>query len=278
MNLSARHNVYKPAKAFVALSVLLTGFLGSVIRAETPGELHLMNGRVVPGWITGLEGESLGWKARTGQVRTLPLASVREVRLILPADFLEAVKTLRAGTDPDAISVLATYADQTNPKNYFPLPGNLSSRAALALFEHFRSTGRVKEAAEWAAQVDPSLLPNTSPPQLLELYRAYEREHSGVLSMLQNRLTEVEDTSRFEVAYLIGVIHERRGEPADALEAYARVYSPDASVRNPFAGLAMARSVDLLRSDPPDHLPNPQEMITALETFSRALSPSDSTP
>lgn len=270
MNLSAPNNLRFRWSAG-AVFLLLT-LLPRSAHPETPGELMLLNGNTVPGWMQRIDGENVIWKARGGQIGSLPIASVQNMRLQPSPEYRQAVETLKSGPDAEALRVLEGYADRTDPANYYPVPGNLASLATRALFDHHRTWGQPEEAAAWAAVHDPGLLPQTSAPPLLDLYRALASVPTDdFFAAAAEKQRSAEAPLRFEIEFLKGVAHELRGEYREALAGYARVYSPSGGVLNPHGEFAIQRSIQLLKALPPGTIPDSDSMIEPLRQIKELL-------
>lgn len=267
MNLRS-HNNFLESFPRACRVLLVAGAIcwGSLLRAETPGQIFLIDGNVVSGWIQRVEAGGVLWKIPSGKMGTFPLENVVEIRLVAPADFLAAVRQLETDPTEAAIAVLTAYADTANPDSYHPVPGNLASKAALVLFRHYQSRGRVEEAAAWALRNEPEMLPQTDQPPLLDLYRSLVSPPGDPFFIqAREKLKASELPQHPEIEYLMAVAHELRGESLPALAAYARVYSPAGGVLNPHGKFAISRAIRILENNPPESVSQPARLIESLK-------------
>lgn len=247
------------------LACLLVGFCVSGGQAETAGRVLMMNGQVVPGWVQELTDEGLVFKTSAGREGTIPIENVRELRLREPADFQSAAERLGESSAEDAVRVLEGYADASDPGNYYPVPGNLASRATYLLLQHYRQLGRVEEAARWARAYDPDLLPQAATVPWLGLYRKLAKTPGDDFFAEAGKLGESADPDGLaEITYLTAVAYELRGEVPEALAEHGRVYSPQGSQSNPLGERSLDRSINLLRNGPVAGIGAPESLVEGL--------------
>ncbi|MEX2382050.1 MAG: hypothetical protein WD490_06690 [Opitutales bacterium] len=267
MSLRSHPNTrHRPVPSIRVLLLAFAVCCGPVLRAETPGQIFLIDGKVVSGWIQRVDDDGVIWKIPSGKIGTFPLQNVQEMRLMDPADFRTAVRQLDSDPNEEAVTVLTTYADPENPDSYYPVPGNLAGKAAHILFRHYQTRGRIEEAAAWALRYEPELSPQMDRPPLLDLYRALASPPpDDFFERARERLKENTPEQNPEIEYLIAVARDLRGEYTRALTAYARVFSPSGGVLNPHGEFAISRAVRLLETHPPETLSQPARLIESLQ-------------
>lgn len=244
---------------------LLLGLCACSAQAETAGRVFLMSGQVVPGWVQEVTDEGLAFKTSGGRVGKIPLENVREIRLRLPAAFQSAVERLGGSSADEAIRILEGYADQSDPENYYPIPGNLASRAAYELTRHYRESGEAEQAGEWARAYDPDLLPQAAPVPWLKLYRKLAATPDEAFFAEARTLRDsAEPAGTAEIDFLIAVAHEIRGELSEALAAHGQAYSPRGSLLNPFGEQSLDRSIEILRKPPVPGINQPESLLEGL--------------
>ena len=244
---------------------LLLGLWAYSAQAETAGRVFLMNGQVVPGWVQEVTDEGLAFKTRGGRVGKIPMENVREIRLRLPAEFQSAVEQLGGSSADEAIRILEGYADQSDPENYHPIPGNLASRASYELALHYRGRGAAEQAGKWARAYDPDLLPQAAPLPWLKLYRKLAATPDEAFFAEARTLRDSADpVGAAEIDFLIAVAHEIRGELSEALAAHGQAYSPRGSLLNPFGERSLDRSIEILRNTPVPGISQPESLLEGL--------------
>lgn len=238
----------------------------SFLCAETAGQIYLMDGKIVSGWIQRVDSKGVVWKIPSENVGSFPMQNVREIRLQAPEDFLEAARQLDSEPNSEAKAVLRAYADPTNPDSFYPVPGNLASRAAHILFRHHLSLGQVEDAAAWALRTEFELLPQRERPALLDLYRSLVPPPDDLFfERARKMLKDADPGLSLEIKYLLAVGHDLRGENTQALAAYARVFSPAGGAINPYGEFALTRAIRLLQESPPASVREPAQLIKSLQ-------------
>jgi hypothetical protein len=247
------------------LACLLLGLCAGSAQAETAGRVFLMNGQVVPGWVQEVTDEGLAFKTSGGRVGEIPLENVREMRLRLPPAFQSAVEQLGGHSAEEAIRILEGYADQSDPENYYPVPGNLASRASYELTRYYRAHGQAEQAGKWALAYDPDLLPQAAPVPWLKLYRKLATTpDDDFFAEARTHRDSADLAGRAEIDFLIAVAHELRGELSEALAAHGRAYSPSGSLLNPFGEKSLDRSIEILRNLTVPGISQPESLLEGL--------------
>jgi len=167
--------------------------------------------------------------------------------------FSEAMQKFRGRDYRAAADAFAKVAEEFRPVHL--LPGNPHTRAAYFEMESLRLLGDYAKMAEKLGGIHKSGLSRENEIRQLELnlmWDAIGREAWDQLGHLVDRHagTRMPANQRAQVAYCMGLVHEKRGETSQAIDAYNEAMIVDAAASEVVARMAALAVLRILDADP----------------------------
>jgi len=192
----------------------------------------------------------------TPQTAMLSGFAFRDVRSIFfsdPPRFIQAMQQFRGRDYMAAMENFAKVAEEFHPVR--TIKNNPASRAKFFEIECLRLLGEYQKMSEKMASLNKSTLARENELRQLELNLMWEAVGSQAWDRLESLVREHANTrmpgnQRAQIAYCTGLVHENKGEMAEAIVAYNEAIVVDGGASEVVARMAALAILNILDADP----------------------------
>lgn len=235
----------------LSLGCLLLLFLPTA-RAQqgtTNATVYLKNGLIQQVQIRAVNNNGIQWTGRnTPNPKLLPHSKIARIDFPEPDLWKQGNRFYYAGDYTKAIAAFSSLA--RNPGgNFYPAPGNYTSRAQLRLIECYRETGNAKGIAGVAATLKADSLPKTLRGQM-EVITCWAELSQGNWDAAITKADALQANpilpAREDLGYIKAVALENAGRIREAITAYGTAYTVDFGGSREMARSAVKSAILLL--------------------------------
>ena len=218
-------------------------------QGSTTATVHLKNGLIQQVQIRAVNNNGIQWTGRnTPNPKVLPHSEIARIDFPEPDLWKQGNRFFYAGDYPKAIAAFSSLAK--NPVgNFYPAPGNYTSRAQLRLIDCFRETGNAKGIAEVAAALKAESLPPTLRGQM-DVIACWAELSQGNWEAAITQVDALEANpilpARSDLGYIKAVALENTGRTREAITAYGAAYTVDFGGSRELAKRSIQSAIQLL--------------------------------
>ncbi len=218
-------------------------------QGSTTATVHLKNGLIQQVQIRAVNNNGIQWTGRnTPNPKVLPHSEIARIDFPEPDLWKQGNRFFYAGDYPKAIAAFSSLAK--NPVgNFYPAPGNYTSRAQLRLIDCFRETGNAKGIAEVAAALKAESLPPTLRGQM-DVIACWAELSQGNWEAAITQVDALEANpilpARSDLGYIKAVALENTGRSREAITAYGAAYTVDFGGSRELAKRSIQSAIQLL--------------------------------
>ena len=239
-----------PLPLFLCLILLLLCLHPAQAQQGTVNaSVHLKNGLIQPVKIHSANDSGIQWTGRGApNPKLLPHSEIARIDFPEPDLWKQANTFFYAGDYTKAIAAYSSLAN--NPRgNFYPAPGNYTSRARLRLIECYRETGNTKGIAEVAATLKAESLPQSLRTQM-EVVSCWAELSQGnwdaVITKADALAANPILPAREDLGFIKAVALEKTGRTQEAITAYGTAYTADFGASRELAKSAIKSAILLL--------------------------------
>ena len=218
-------------------------------QGATNATVHLKNGLIQAVRIHSANENGIQWTDRGTPKPTLrPHSEIARIDFPEPDLWKQANTFFYAGDYTKAIAAYSSLA--SNPRgNFYPAPGNYTSRARLRLIDCYRETGNAKGIAEVAATLEAESLPQALHGQM-EVITCWAELSKGNWDAAITKTDALAANpilpAREDLGFIKAVALENTGRTLEAITAYGTAYTVDFGASRELAKSAVKSAILLL--------------------------------